>query len=91
MPATADDVAPNEWECRVFIAVAEQGTYLAAAAHLSRQIGRSYTRRAVNQVMKKMTSGRLSRGAGAVASALAEFAVAPPARTVSSVTSTGDS
>ncbi|MFD0582986.1 helix-turn-helix domain-containing protein [Dactylosporangium darangshiense] len=54
MPATADDVAPNEWECKVFIAVADHGSYLAAAEHLSRQIGRSYTRRAVNQVIKKI-------------------------------------
>jgi len=47
-------VAPNEWECKVFIAVADHGGYLAAAEHLSRQIGRSYTRRAVNQVIKKI-------------------------------------
>ncbi|GAA4242972.1 hypothetical protein GCM10022255_000080 [Dactylosporangium darangshiense] len=47
-------MAPNEWECKVFIAVADHGSYLAAAEHLSRQIGRSYTRRAVNQVIKKI-------------------------------------
>jgi DNA-binding transcriptional LysR family regulator len=50
----AHDVGPDEWECRVFVAVAEHRTYSAAADSLSAQTGRSYTARSVGKVIKKI-------------------------------------
>jgi DNA-binding transcriptional LysR family regulator len=50
------DVAPNEWECQVFVAVAEQRTYAAAANSLSTQFGKQYTYRAVGKVIDKIDS-----------------------------------
>lgn len=52
MPAR--DVAPDEWECRVFIAVAEQHTFAAAAAALVAQTGRPYGPRSVGKVIAKI-------------------------------------
>jgi DNA-binding transcriptional LysR family regulator len=52
MPAR--DVAPDEWECRVFIAVAEERTFAAAAAALVAQTGRAYGPRSVGKVIAKI-------------------------------------
>lgn len=48
------DVAPDEWECRVFIAVAEHRTFAAAAKALSAQTGKDYGSRAVAKVVAKI-------------------------------------
>src|SRR5258706_242401 len=48
------DVAPDEWECRVFIAVAEHRTFAAAAKALSAQTGKEYGSRAVAKVIAKI-------------------------------------
>jgi DNA-binding transcriptional LysR family regulator len=48
------DVAPDEWECRVFIAVAEHRTFAAAAKALSAQTGKAYGSRAVAKVIAKI-------------------------------------
>src|SRR5690348_10267718 len=52
MPAR--DVAPDEWECRVFIAVAEERTFAAAAVALVAQTGRAYGPRSVGKVIAKI-------------------------------------
>jgi DNA-binding transcriptional LysR family regulator len=46
-------VAPDEWECLVFIAVAEEGHSVKAAERLAR-MRRTYTRQAVNGVLSKI-------------------------------------
>jgi DNA-binding transcriptional LysR family regulator len=51
MPA---DVAPNEWECRIFIAVAEHRNVSAAAKHLAGQIDGPYGSRSVSKVIRKI-------------------------------------
>jgi DNA-binding transcriptional LysR family regulator len=51
---SAGDVAPNEWECRVFVVYAELRTYAAAADALSAQLGRPYSDRAVAKVIRKI-------------------------------------
>jgi DNA-binding transcriptional LysR family regulator len=48
------DVAPDEWECRVFIAVAEHRTFVAAAKVLSSESGKDYGSRAVAKVVSKI-------------------------------------
>ena len=48
------DVAPDEWECTVFIAVAEHRTYAAAAKALSARTGDDYGSRAVAKVVAKI-------------------------------------
>ena len=48
------DVAPDEWECRVFIAVAEHRTFAAAAKVLSSESGKDYGSRAVAKVVSKI-------------------------------------
>jgi DNA-binding transcriptional LysR family regulator len=46
--------APDEWECRVFIAVAEHRTFAAAAKALAAQTGEEYGSRAVAKVVAKI-------------------------------------
>ncbi|WP_412539472.1 LysR family transcriptional regulator [Longispora sp. K20-0274] len=51
---TRDDSAPDEWECRQFIAVAEHQGLMRAADELSRQTGRAVQRQTISRTVAKI-------------------------------------
>ncbi|MEV6523096.1 LysR family transcriptional regulator [Longispora sp. NPDC051575] len=51
---TRDDSAPDEWECRQFIAVAEHQGFMKAADELRRETGRPVQRQTISRTVAKI-------------------------------------